>query len=153
MNNIFLKIDGVKGESKNSLYPGWIDVEAYAWGTKRNGGGSGTGVANYHNLSVHCVVDKATASALLFSSNGKNVKTVELSACKASDGQMEFYRITLENAIIMEVILRDSGTTTDVEYEFQADKVKFQHWGQDAIGGKGAETRMGWDIKNSTSYF
>lgn len=68
-------------------------------------------------------------------------------------GTWEYYRITLENVVIVEVLLRDHGAATDIEYEFEAEKVKFQYWEQGGMGGKGAETRMGWDIKNSTSYF
>ncbi|PDO89045.1 MULTISPECIES: Hcp family type VI secretion system effector [Kosakonia] len=154
MNNIFLRIDGINGESKDAQHPGWTDVNSYSWGSKRNNGApGGTGKVNYHNLSVHCQVDKTTAGALLYSSNGNRIRTVELSACKAGGGQMEYYRITLENVILVEVLLSDHGVTTDVEYEFEAEKVKFQYWEQGGMGGKGAETRMGWDIKNSTSYF
>ncbi|MCX8959088.1 type VI secretion system tube protein Hcp [Erwinia psidii] len=154
MNNVFLKIDGVSGESRDAAHSGWTDVDAYSWGSKRSSGRSGAGAkVNYHNLTVHCQVDKATAGALLYSSNGNKIKSVQLSACKAGGEQMEYYRITLENVIVVEVLFRDNGALTDVEYEFEADKVKFQYWEQGAIGGKGAETRMGWDIKNSTSYF
>ncbi|WP_354292709.1 type VI secretion system tube protein Hcp [Paramixta manurensis] len=90
---------------------------------------------------------------MLYSANGNKIKKVEISACKAGGSQQEYYRITLENVIIMEVTLRESSPETEVAYEFQADRVKFQYWEQSETGGKGAETRMGWDIKNSTSYF
>lgn len=156
MNNIFLKIDGINGESKDAQHTGWTDVNAYSWGAKRNGRSAirgATGKANYHNLTVHCQIDKTTAGALLYTSNGNRIRTVELSACKAGGGQMEYYRITLENVNLIEVLLRDHGAVTDIEYEFEADKVKFQYWEQGGLGGKGAETRMGWDIKNSTSCF
>ncbi|GLR08990.1 hypothetical protein COO59_00105 [Mixta theicola] len=153
MNSTFLKIDGIMGESKDSLHQGWTDVESYSWGVSRKGEGSETGMTNYHHLTVHCQVDKATAATLLFASNGNKIKKVELSACKAGGEQVEYYRITLENDIVMEVLLNESGSMTDIEYEFQADKVKFQYWEQAAIGRRGAETRMGWNIKDSTSYF
>lgn len=154
MNNIFLKIDGIKGESKDAQHLEWTDVNAYSWGSKRTSSApGGKGKVNYHNLTVHCQVDKTTAGALLYSSNGNRIKSVELSACKAGDGQIEYYRITLENVILVEVLFRDNGAATDVEYEFEADKVKFQYWEQSGMGSKGAETRMGWDIKNSASYF
>lgn len=138
---------------RNAAHSGWIDIESYSWGTRRNSEGGGVGKANYHNLSVHSLVDKSTAGLLMFASNGNRIKKVELSACKAGGGQMEYYRITLENVIVAEILFHDNGVITSVEYEFQADKVKFQYWEQGAIGGKGAETRMGWDIKNSVSYF
>ncbi|WP_261641081.1 Hcp family type VI secretion system effector [Erwinia mallotivora] len=153
MNSVFLKIDGLAGESKDSEHQGWTDIDTYSWGVRRKGEGSGAGVANYHHLTVHCHVDKATAGALLYASNGSKIKKVEISACKAGGNQMEYYRITLESVIIMEVLLSENGSMTDVEYEFQADKVKFQYWEQGTLGGKGAETRMGWNIKDSTSYF
>ena len=154
MNTIFLKIDGIKGESKDADHSEWTDVNAYSWGVKRGAvTPRGKGSANYHNLTVHCQVDKTTAGALLFTSNGNRIRSVVLSACKAGNGQIEYYKITLENAILVEVLFTDHGAITNVEYEFESDKVKFQYWEQSALGGKGAETRMGWDIKNSTSYF
>ncbi len=153
MNSVFLKIDGVAGESKDSLHQGWTDVDSYSWGVSRRGEGTASGMAHYRHLTVHCQVDKSTAATILFASNGSKIRKVELSACKAGGSQMEYYRISLENVLVMEVLLNESGSLTEVEYEFQADKVKFQYWDQGAIGGRGAETRMGWNIKDSTSYF
>jgi type VI secretion system secreted protein Hcp len=40
-----------------------------------------------------------------------------------------------------------------MQYAFQAETVKVQYWEQSASGGKGAEARAGWDIKNNTSAF
>ncbi|QGY28410.1 Hcp family type VI secretion system effector [Pantoea cypripedii] len=153
MNNVFLKIDGLMGESKDSTHQGWSDAETYSWGVRRKGQTAGPGVTNYHHLTVHCQVDKATAGALLYASNGNKIKKIELSACKSGGNQKEYYRITLESVIIMEVLFNDGGSITNVEYEFQADKVKFQYWEQGNSGGKAAETRMGWNIKESESYF
>lgn len=65
MNNVFLKIEGITGESKDAAHQGWIDVDAYSWGAKRYSEGGGPGKANYLNLSVNCQVDKATAGLLL----------------------------------------------------------------------------------------
>lgn len=153
MNNIFIKVDGIAGESKDSAHQGWMDVNAYSWGASRGVGPGDVAMVNYRNLVVHCSVDKGTPAMLLRASNGNKIKTVELSACKAGGTQIEYYRVTLENVLIIEVLLRDNGATTDVEYEFQADKVKFQYWEQSGLGGKSAESRMGWDIKNSLSFF
>lgn len=129
-------------------------MEGYSWGSKRSiGRGGKNGSVNYHNLTVHCQVDKTTAGALLYSSNGNKIKSFQISARKSGGEQIEYYRISLENVLIVEVLFRDNGTLTDVEYELQADKVKFQYWEQGSLGVKGAETRMGCDIKNSNSYF
>ena len=57
---------------------------------------------------------------------------------------IESCRITLENVTVIDVNLDHA---TEVACAFQADKVKFQYWEQAASGIKGAESRMGWDIK------
>ncbi|MGD8106457.1 Hcp family type VI secretion system effector [Pantoea sp. FN0302] len=149
MESIFLKIDGISGEAKDAAHQGWIDVKSYSWGVRRNEG-RGPGKACYRNLAAHCYIDKATSGALLFASNGNLIKKVQLSLCKAGDGMIESCRVTLENVIISEVNFENINR---VMYEFQADKVKFQYWEQTAAGIKGAESRMGWDIKNSSSCF
>ncbi|BEM74007.1 hypothetical protein SME36J_34300 [Serratia marcescens] len=55
--------------------------------------------------------------------------------------------------MVVGVFMHDNGLDSEVEYEFQASKVKMQYWEQTKIGVKGAETRGGWDIKNNTSSF
>lgn len=150
MESVFLKIEGVTGESQDAAHPGWIDVSSYSWGVRRKGEGVGPGKVSYHNLIAHCHIDKATPAALLFASNGNRIKKIQLSLCIAGDGMIEFCRVTLENVIIAEVILDGAR---EASYEFQADKVKLQYWEQTAAGLTGAESRMGWDIKNSTSCF
>lgn len=46
--DIFLKIDGVTGESRDSRHQGWIQIESFSWGATQpsgmetgSGGGSG----------------------------------------------------------------------------------------------------------------
>ncbi|QNU44962.1 type VI secretion system tube protein Hcp [Mixta calida] len=94
MESIFLKIDSVSGESKDSAHPGWIDVTSYTWGVWRNGDAAGPGASRYRNLSVQCAIDKATAAVLLFASNGNRIKATHLSLCKARNGMIESCRVS-----------------------------------------------------------
>ena len=75
---------------------------------------------------------------------------MHLSLCKAGNGMIESCRITLENVTVTDVNLDD---VAEAAYEFRADKVKFQYWEQAASGIKGAESRMGWDIKTPLPAF
>lgn len=151
MSSIFLKVDNISGESKDANHVGWIDVKSMNWGTSRNTNGSGT--VHYKNLSVHTSVDKATPAMFLYASNGRKISKIEISSWKSGGIATESYRITLENVLIVDIFLHDAFIDSEVTYEFQADKVKIQYWEQTALGGKGAETRSGWDIKNNTSSF
>lgn len=150
MNNLFLKADNVAGESQDAAHKGSIDINSYNWGAQR--AAAGNGAVSYNNLSVHTIIDKATPAMLLFASNGTKIRKVELSGCKAGGTAIEYYRITLEDVIVAQILLSDSGDA-NVEYEFQADSVKMQYWEQSPTGGKGAETRSGWNIKNNVSQY
>ncbi|MGD8106460.1 Hcp family type VI secretion system effector [Pantoea sp. FN0302] len=150
MESVFLKIAGLTGESQDAAHQGWIDVKSYSWGVHRNGNVAGPAASRYKNLTVHCPIDKATAAVLLFASNGNRIKAIQLSFCKAGNGMIESCRLTLENVIVIDANL---DHISEAAYAFQADKVKFQYWEQTAAGIKGAESRMGWDIKNSSSCF
>lgn len=151
MNDLYLKVDRIAGESKDANHLGWINIKSYNWGAWRHAGSIGQ--ASYRNLTIQTNIDKSTPALLSFTSNGNNIRKVELSACKAGGGQIEYYRITLENVIVVEVNFSEKSAGTEIEYEFQADIVKLQYWERNAAGGQGAETRCGWNLKDSASCF
>ncbi|MGD8108090.1 Hcp family type VI secretion system effector [Pantoea sp. FN0302] len=151
MSSLYLKVEHVAGESQDAHHAGWIDVLSHNWGNRRSA--ADNALVEYRNLTVHALIDKATPTLLLYASNGSRIRKVELSACKAGSGGIEYYRITLENVFVAQVVLNDGDDLGSIEYQFEADTVKMQYWEQTAKGGKGAETRYGWDIKNHHSVF
>lgn len=154
--DLFLKIDGITGESQDSNHQGWIAIESFTWGASQPGnmsvgGGGGAGKVQYRDLSVQALMDKATPAIMRYVSNGKHINKVELSVCKAGGSQIEYCRIMLEDVLITNVIFNGTAQRDliGVSYQFQASKVQTQYWEQSASGGKGAETRSGWDIKEN----
>ncbi|WP_017348347.1 Hcp family type VI secretion system effector [Pantoea sp. A4] len=154
--DIFLRIDGITGESQDSNHKGWININSFTWGASQPGsmavgGGGGAGKVQYRDLSVQASIDKATPAIMRYISNGKHVSTVEISVCKAGGTQIEYCRITLEDVLITNVMF--NGTTQrdliGINYQFQAAKVKNQYWEQSSSGGKGAESQSGWNIKEN----
>ena len=60
--DMFLKINGVDGESKDKSHPMEIDVLAWSWGASNSGsahvgGGAGAGKVNVQDISVTKWVD------------------------------------------------------------------------------------------------
>jgi len=154
--DLFLKIDGITGESQDNNHKGWINIDSFTWGASQPGnmsvgGGGGAGKVQYRDLSVQALIDKATPAIMRYVSIGKHLSRVELSICKAGGKQIEYCRITLVDVLITSVIF--NGTTNrdtiGLSYQFQASKVKTQYWEQSASGSKGAETQSGWDIKGN----
>ncbi|QKJ87094.1 hypothetical protein PMPD1_2148 [Paramixta manurensis] len=52
MNNVFLKIAGVAGESRDAAHEGWIDAVTYTWGSRRDDIGSGPGKTSFTNSKI-----------------------------------------------------------------------------------------------------
>lgn len=104
MSSLYLNVDHITGESQDAHHMGWIDVLSYSWGNRR--GAASNALVNYQNLTVHTLIDKATPVMLLYASNGNRIRKVELSACKAGFGAIEYYRITLENVFVAQMVLK-----------------------------------------------
>jgi len=154
--DMFMKIDGTVGESKDSNHKGWTDITSFSWGASQPGnmsvgGGGGVGKVNFNDLYINAVIDKATPAILKHCASGKHLDKVEVSICKAGGGQVEYARITLEDVLTTTVQFTGAGCddTVSVCYAFQAAKVKQQYWEQTDKGGKGAEVAAGWHIKES----
>lgn len=154
--DMYLKVDGVTGESNDSNHKGWADIYSFSWGAKQQGnmavgGGGGTGKVQYHDLSVQAFIDKGTPAVLKFCSSGKHVDKVELSVCKAGGTQIEYCRIVLEDVLITSCQFTGVGSTDNIimTYAFQAAQVKISYWEQAEQGTKGAESTSGWDIKGN----
>lgn len=154
--DMFMKVDGVTGESKDSNHSGWTDITSFSWGASQPGnmavgGGGGAGKVNFNDLRVEALIDKSTTALLKYCASGKHITKVEVSICKAGGTQVEYARITLEDVLVttMNYNGADNGDTLAMTYSFQASKVKQQYWEQSSTGGKGAESTAGWNIKEN----
>ena len=154
--NMFLRLDNVTGESKDMNHKGWTDVISFNWGAVQPnnmsvGGGGGTGKVCFNDLCVEALIDKSTPTILKLCSTGKHIGTVEMSVCKAGGSQIEYARIILSDVLVTAVIFSGSNPddTVGVRYTFQGSVVKQKYWEQTQQGGKGAESAMGWSIKEN----
>ncbi|WP_273852508.1 Hcp family type VI secretion system effector [Serratia bockelmannii] len=154
--DMFLKVEGINGESKNANHKQWIDVFSFNWGARQPGnmavgGGGGAGKVNFRDLTVQALIDKATPALLKYCSAGKHLAKVQLSLCKAGGQEVEYTHITLEDVLVThtDFIGVEHGSTLGIEYSFQAGKVSMEYWEQAKQGNKGASVQMGWDIKQN----
>ena len=151
--DMFIKIDSLAGESKDSTHKGEIDVLAWSWGvsnsgTTHGGGGGGAGKANVQDLSFTKYIDKSTPDLLLSSLNGKHWDQAVLVVRKAGETPLEYLKFTLSEVLVTSVSQGGSGgedrLTENVTLNFA--KVKVEYVEQTAKGGKGATPSIGWDV-------
>jgi type VI secretion system secreted protein Hcp len=157
--DMFLKLDGIKGESQDDTHADEIDVLAWSWGCSQSGSthmgkGGGAGKANFQDLSITKYVDKSSPNLLMAVAKGKHIKTATLTIRKAGDTPLEYLIYDLEDIIVSSVSTGGSGgedrLTENVTLNFRIIAVAYTE--QDEAGAGGAEISWGWDIaKNVTA--
>src|ERR1700730_14219293 len=152
--DMFLKLDGVKGESKDKAHAQEIDVLSWSWGMSTSGsahvgGGAGSGKVSVQDLSVTKYIDSSSAPLMLSCCNGAHFDSAVLTVRKAGgEKPVEYVTIKLQEVLITSVSTGGSGgddrLTENVSLNFA--KVKVEYLPQEAKGGKGNMIPFGWDI-------
>lgn len=151
--DMFLKIDGIKGEAQDDKHKDEIDVLSWSWGmsqsgTSHMGGGGGSGKVSVQDLSITKHMDKATPNLMLYCCGGKHIPKVLLTVRKAGEKALEYMKITMEDCLVSHVSTGGSGSedrlTESLSLNFA--KVKVEYTPQKADGSGEAAIQMGWDI-------
>ena len=152
--DMFLKLDGIKGESKDSKHPDEIHIESFSWGMNQTGahgagGGGGAGKVSVHDISVTKFLDKASPELMLACCNGKHIKEGLITVRKAGENPVEYLKIKLVDVLISGV--QDAGHGSDLLTEnltinFAKFNVDYQEQGKDGKAA-GGPVSMGWDVK------
>ncbi len=159
--DIFLQIEGIKGESQDAVYKDAIDVLSWAWGMSQpasfhNAGGGGAGKVKVRDLQFSKLVDKATPALAQALTSGKHFKSAKLVVRKAGDRPLEYLTIDLEDMIVTEIhFSRYSGGTSDefqesVTLNFARFKSRYRMQNQDGSGGPQVEAS--WNIPANAPY-
>src|SRR5437667_6501293 len=88
--DMFLKLDGIKGESKDHKHKDEIHIESFSWGMNQTasghtGGGHGAGKVQIHDISVRKYVDTSAAQPHLDCCSRKHIKNGLLTVRKAGE--------------------------------------------------------------------
>jgi len=151
--DMFLKLDGVKGESKDHKHEGEIHIESFSWGMNQTGahgagGGGGAGKVSVHDISVTKFVDKSSPTLMLFCANGKHIASGLITVRKAGEKPLEYMKIKLEDILVSSVQHAGHGSdllTENVTLNFSKFQFEYQEQKADGSGQPGGA--MGWDVK------
>lgn len=155
--DMFLKIAGVDGESKDSKHSKEIDVLAWSWGMSNSGsahvgGGAGSGKVNVQDLSITKYVDSASPKLVLACCNGSHYSDATLVVRKAGGNPVEYIKLKLQEVLISSVSTGGSGgedrLTENVVLNF--GKFSMDYTPQDDKGAAGTAIPAGWDIAANT---
>lgn len=157
--DVYLQIDGIKGESKDSTHAGWIECTSAQWGitqpksaTASTAGGHTAERCDLRSISITKHADLASPILMQNCAAGRTIPKARIEFLRA-DGQGErvkYYEIELDNVLIGTVnqsvhegdILQDS-----ISLKFS--KVRWKYTQQKIGGGTGGNTTGGWDLSTN----
>jgi type VI secretion system secreted protein Hcp len=155
---IFLKLDGIDGESQDADHTGEIDVLAFSDGVVNAGSydagtGGNTGKANYSDIHITKYVDKASPTLRQYCGLGTAIDTATISCNKqAGDKKVEYLKITLHNVVVTSVQSGGSGgdsTPMSEAISLNYAGIEFDYTQQTNTGAAVGTTHFGRDIQKN----
>ncbi|MDC8759380.1 Hcp family type VI secretion system effector [Janthinobacterium fluminis] len=154
--DVYLQIDGIKGESADSAHQGWIELSSAHWGvtqpksaTASTGGGHTAERCEHRNLSVSKLADLASPILMQTCSMGRTIPKAKLEFMRADgNGQpIKYYEVELENVLIgsMDQVVHEGSVLHD-NIGLKFSRVKWKYTQQKIGGGTGGNTAGGWDL-------
>jgi type VI secretion system secreted protein Hcp len=156
--DIFLKLDGIEGESKDSKHPNEIQLQSFSWGASNphsaaQGTGQGVGKVSVQDLHFTKYIDKASPKLFKHCAMGEHINKGTLVARKAGKDQQEYLKVSLDEVFVTSYQLGDSnGTDGQLPMEqisLSFTKVEVDYKPQQKDGTLGGSVKAHWDVKAS----
>lgn len=141
MAEMFLKLDGIEGESLDSAHAGEIEIKNWGWKTENhvrwdvNQGGQSTKVI-VNDISLKKACDKASVTLHQNCITGKHIKNGTIT-CRKNDGDQKFEYLILKLTDIM---------VTGIEFGGDGNEQSIE----ETIGLSFAEFRMDYKLQGDT---
>jgi type VI secretion system secreted protein Hcp len=155
--DMFLELDGVKGESVDKHHKDKIDILAWSWGlsnsgTFHHGSGGGAGKASFNDITITKYIDAASPNIMLFCANGKHFAKGKIIVRKAGEKPLEYLVIEFDKVLVASYTTGggsgEERLTENVTLNFA--KMKLEYVTQSEKGGKGTPHAFAWDIAANT---
>jgi type VI secretion system secreted protein Hcp len=162
-DDVFLKLDGVLGESTDARHKGEIDILSYTHSLTgafaRSAAGTGAaGKTSCGPVTVMKYVDVSSPDLILSVATGKHIPKAVFTFRRPSANQLEYYKVTMEDVVITEIEQSESKINPSNPAAVRAmEKVsligrmfRFEYVLQAPDGRVGATPKAGWDcVANS----
>ncbi|MHA2224546.1 MAG: Hcp family type VI secretion system effector [Candidatus Hodarchaeales archaeon] len=147
---MYLKIEGIDGESTDAAHDKWIDVIAYSHSLYSDidmatGGERSTGSVKHSPLRITKKVDKTTPKLYEKCFTASFIPTATLEFWSGGESPKRFFMIELQNVIISSV--QGYGTVDDRPTETVSivyDKIKWTYTEYDLAGNSKGNVESGW---------
>jgi type VI secretion system secreted protein Hcp len=155
--DMFLKLDGVDGESQDAAHKDEIEVLEWHWsmaqsGAMHSGSGGGAGKAQVGDLEFSHHLDRASPNLMRMCLSGKHIPKAVLTVRKAGGQPLDYLKLTLEDVLVTRVqprLQRGEADQGREEVSLSFAKVTQEYQVQNQQGGPGGTITAGYDLKRN----
>jgi len=153
-SDMFLKIDGIEGESSDDKHKNEIEVESFSWGLTQTGtfafgGGAGAGKAQFQDFHFVTNTSKASPKLFLTCAAGEHIKEATLTVRKSGENPQDYLFIKMNDVLISSYQTGGSqggGNPVD-QVSLNFAKIEYSFKPQKPDGSLEAAIVAGWDLK------
>jgi type VI secretion system secreted protein Hcp len=155
--DVFVKIDGIEGESSDDKYQGWIEVLNFDTGlyqetssTASSAGGASIGRANFKEFSFEKACDKATPKLSLACAAGTHFDKIVVDLCRSGGDKIKFFEYRLTNCILSKVKMLSGAAFPYETVSINYGKIKWRYIQQKRQGGGASGSiASGWNLQKN----
>jgi len=154
--DMFLKIEGIDGESTDEAHSNWIEIESWnvnfsqnvSGKAKSTGGGRTAERVDISDLVITKVMDKSTPEIKFACATGKHIPTVQIEICRASEKKEKYYEIKMTDVLISNVSSAHSTGSIPMEtVSFNPGSIEWTYTEMSHGPGKpGGPIKHNWDM-------
>jgi type VI secretion system secreted protein Hcp len=153
----FLKLDGINGESEDSVHKNEIQLSSVTWGVSNQGAGgfgkgSGASKSDVHDVHVTKLVDTSSPALAKACATGLTIGDAVITLRKAGGtSAVEYlvYKLTEVFVSSFNIGAGDGGNIAQESIGLNFAKVEFNYTPQNADGSAGGTITTSYDVKQN----
>jgi len=154
MVKMFLKIDGIPGESTDAKHKNEIEILSYSWSEYQPagggaGGGIGAGRVDMKDFKFTMGYSKASPKLFLACARGEHIKSAVLTVLLAREVQVEFLKWTFSDVLVTSYQTNCSGDWPLDQITINFSKIEVEYKELDEMGNVKGTTKAYWDLKSN----
>jgi type VI secretion system secreted protein Hcp len=158
-SDVFLKVDGVEGESSDAKHKNEIEVLSFSWGVSQAITGTVSSAGTFSGqrcdmspLVIQKLFDKASPKAAQACAAGDHFASAVLTLCRAGGDKQPYMEYKMTDVMISSVQVGGTGEgglpTESISLNYSKMEMTYTKIGTDGkVAGKGAS--VGWDLKEN----
>ena len=152
MADMYMQIEGLKGESTDSEHKDWIELLSFNHAIKQPASaspiGGTTGRCQHSDYTITKRVDLASPQLYEMCSSGKHIRSVVLQMMRpAGDKRVKYMEVRLEEVVVSQVAPASGGDFPSESVSFNYGTIKWTYTQPKRSDGTGGgNTSGGWSL-------